>query len=589
VEESVTNLLVDPDVGGLVANLRDVTGEIEGQIALQRSEARYRAIVEGAHEGILVLDKNADTMFANQHIAEMVGYSLAEIHEYGLWCAFDPDDAQRLHQRVLSRAETGPERYELPFRTANGDLRTLNVSASPLHYDEGIGVLAMVTDVTAERRAEAELRKRALRDTLTGLPNRALLADRLESAAARQTRFATRGLAVLFVDLDDMKRVNDRAGHACGDALLVKVGERLTMAVREVDTVTRLGGDEFAILCEDVDPEDATLVARRVEQAFSEPFVIGSHSFEISASIGVALSPPHAVADLLHLADKAMYEAKERARGTFLVFDSDMALGAQRKSRLADELGRALQSEELVVHYQPIVGLRDGRIEGIEALVRWQHPTLGMLQPLEVLAVARDTGMELQLDAAVLAVACRDMGRLLRDGVLGPESYVSVNLSATSAMSAPLDVTVPDNLQRAGVSPRQLVLEITETSVMADVERTAAKLRSLASYGVRIALDDFGTGYSSLAYLHRLPLDILKIDRSFVSGLPGEGESAAIIRSVLSLAMALGLHVVAEGVETQGQSTALQDLGCYSAQGYLWSTPVPACELPHGSVSGVGR
>ncbi len=579
VEESLTNLLEDPDVGGLVANLRDVTERVEAQVALQRSEARYRAIAEAAHEGIIALDSNGDTMFANDRLAELVGYSIAEIYESGLWCAFDPDVAQRLHQRSLQHVERGPERYELPFTRGDGETRILSVSASPLEYDEGVGALAMVSDVTLERRAEEELRQRALRDSLTGLPNRSLLSDRLASAAARQSRFGARGLAMLFVDLDNMKRVNDRAGHACGDALLRMVGDRLGSAVRDVDTLARLGGDEFVILCEDVDGDDAALLAHRVQLAFAQPFRINDQSFEVTASIGVALSPPHDVADLLHLADQAMYQAKERSRGSFLTFDSAMARAAKRRTRLADDIKVAIANDELVVHYQPIVQLTDGRPQGVEALVRWRHPMLGMLPPFEVLAAARETGMESQIDAAVLAIACRDMARLLEAGALGPDTYVAVNVSAATASLVPLDVTVPVALDLAGLPARHLVIEVTETSVMADVERAAAKLRSLASTGVRIAVDDFGTGYSSLAYLHRLPLDILKIDRSFVAGLGAEGESTTIIRSVLGLAEALSLQVVAEGVETTAQATALQEMGCPSAQGYLWSPAVPVEDL----------
>ena len=579
MEETLTNALEDPDVGGLVANLSDVTERVEAQVALQRSEARYRAIAEAAHEGIIALASNGDTMFANDRLAELVGYSIAEIYEHGLWCAFDPHEAQQLHRRSLQHIEPGPHRYELPFTRGDGETRMLSVSVSPLEYDDGVGALAMVSDVTLERRAEDELRKRALRDSLTGLPNRSLLSDRLASAAARQSRFGARGLAMLFVDLDNMKRVNDRAGHACGDALLRMVGDRLGSVVRDVDTLARLGGDEFVILGEDVSGDDAAVLADRVQHAFSRPFVINDQSFEVSASIGLALSPPHEVTELLHLADQAMYQAKERSRGSFLTFDSAMARDAKRRTRLADDIKVAIANDELVVHYQPVVELTTGRLQGVEALVRWRHPVLGMLPPLEVLAAARETGLESQVDTAVLAIACRDMLRLLQAGALGSDTYVAVNVSAATASLVPLEVTVPEALARAGLSARHLVIEVTETSVMSDVERAAAKLRSLSSTGVRIAVDDFGTGYSSLAYLHRLPLDILKIDRSFVAGLGDVGESTTIIGSVLGLAEALSLHVVAEGVETAQQAAVLSTMGCSSAQGWLWSPAVPVEDL----------
>ena len=413
MEETVTNALEDPDVGGLVANLSDVTERVEAQISLQRSEARYRAIAEAAHEGIIALDGNGDTVFTNDRLAELVGYSIAEIYESGLWCALDPHEAQQLHERSLQRVEPGPERFELPFTRGDGEPRILSVSVSPLDYDDGVGALAMVSDVTLERRAEKELRQRALRDSLTGLPNRSLLADRLASAAARQSRFSSRGLAMLFVDIDNMKRVNDRAGHACGDALLRMVGDRLGSVVRDVDTLARLGGDEFVILSEDVGCDDAAVLAARVQQAFARPFVINDQSFEMSASTGLALSPPHDVEELLHLADQAMYQAKARLPGSFLTFDSAMARDAKRRTRLADDLADAIAGDELTVHYQPVVELSTGRLQGVEALVRWRHPVLGVLPPSDVLAAARETGLESQVDAAVLAIACRDMVRLL--------------------------------------------------------------------------------------------------------------------------------------------------------------------------------
>ncbi len=579
VEETVTNLLDDPDIGGLVANLRDVTERVEAQKALERSEAQYRTILETAQEGILALAADGSTLFANERLAELVGFSLEEIYEAGYWWAFSPEDASRLHARFLTRAEAGPERYEVNFRRPDGEERVLRVSASPLRYEGGIGSLAMVSDVTSQRRAEAELRHRALYDPLTGVANRALLTDRLEGAAARQNRHATRGLGVLFVDVDNLKRVNDRVGHATGDALLQGVGQRIAAAVREVDTVARLGGDEFAILCEDVTEQDVTMVAKRIVQALGDPLVVSGQPFEVTASIGVALSPPHAPDELLRLADTAMYAAKEHARGSFLVFDTSMARAAERRTTLADDLPTALAGDALVVRYQPIVGLTDGRPVGVEALVRWQHPDLGLLGPGEVLDAARDAGLEHELDAAVLAVACRDMHRLLQTGSLPQGAFVSVNISAYSAMVPTLGDLVSREIARSGLAAHNLVLEITESSMMTDFERSASILGSLSRQGVRVGVDDFGTGYSSLAYLNRLPLDILKIDQSFIKALDTDKDSRAIVSAVVGMAEALSLHTVAEGVETARQAEVLRELGCSSAQGHLWSPAVSVEEL----------
>ncbi|MCW2806046.1 MAG: hypothetical protein JWQ93_1, partial [Marmoricola sp.] len=438
----------------------------------------------------------------------------------------------------------------------------------------------MVSDVTAERHAQAELRRQALHDPLTGLPNRALLEDRLAMAAARRQRSRDGCLAVLFLDLDKLKLVNDHAGHGAGDALLREVGHRLQSVVRETDTVARLGGDEFAVICEDADPEGALLVARRIQQMFEQPFVVPGRPVAATASIGVALSPPHPTDELLRLADAAMYQAKEKRPGSIVVFDSTMATASRRRSELTSALSQALACDETALHYQPIVELGSGELRGVEALFRWTHPVLGKLPALDVMDAAHTAGLEVELDRRVLHSACAQMSRLLGDGVLPRDAYLSVNMSARSAASEEIDVLVPHVLRETGLDPAQLVLEVTETSIMTDVEHTIRKLGVLCALGVQIAVDDFGTGYSSLAYLHRLPLSILKIDRSFVTGVAEDPDSRAIVRTVLSLADALGLHTVAEGIETPEQADALAELGCEYGQGYLWSPAVSADDLP---------
>jgi diguanylate cyclase (GGDEF)-like protein/PAS domain S-box-containing protein len=576
VEQSITNCLTDPEIGGLVANMRDITAEVEGRQALEQSEARYRAIAETAQEGIIAMSPDGRTLFANEKFSELVGYPLDVIYARGLLTGLEPAQAAAVHRQMSQRAERGSERYEFEFTHPDGSERVLSISVSPLVIEDEaqVGSLAMVSDVTAERRAQTELRRQALHDPLTGLPNRTLLEDRLAMAAARRHRTSGGCLAVLFLDLDKLKVVNDRSGHGAGDALLREVAQRLQTVVRDTDTVARLGGDEFAVVCEDTDPEGALRIAQRIQDMFKEPFTVLGRSISATASIGVAMSPPHPTEELLRLADAAMYQAKEQSPGNVVLFDSTMATASRRRSELTSALSDALECDETALKYQPIVDLRSGRLRGVEALFRWHHPSLGQLAAVDVMAAARVTGLEVELDRRVLRAACTQMSQLVRDSVLEPDMYVSVNISARSAASERIDLLVPRILEETGLDPSQLVLEVTETSIMTDVERTIRKLGALSELGVRIAVDDFGTGYSSLAYLHSLPLSILKIDRSFVAGVADDQDSLAIVRSVLSLAGALGLDTVAEGIETTQQAEALTDLGCHCGQGYLWSPAV---------------
>ena len=574
MEETLTDALDDPAVGGLVANLRDVTEQVETRRELEASASRYRAIVEAAHDGIIALDDQGNVVFANEWLGELFGLLPEEIYEVGLWPAFSPDRAAELHQRVLGRADAGPERYELDFIDVEGRPRILSVWATPLVQSNGTGSLATITDVTAERGTEAELRHRALHDPLTGLPNRILFSDRAQMAVARMGRAGSAGIAVLYLDLDHMKVVNDRVGHVLGDGMLIEVAGRLKSAVREVDTVARLGGDEFVILCEGVDSELATSIAQRVQAAFTEPFVIDGHEFRTTTSIGIAMSPPHHPDDLLRFADAAMYRAKQHQRGSLLLFDQELAHEADRRSKLRRDVRDVVKGQGLVVLYQPIVELDTGRLCGVEALSRWSHPTMGRLGAGELMRAVAAADLQHEFDEAVLGRACRDMRELIDTRQLPPDTYVSVNLGFWNTGLPSVEQVVARVLDESGLAPGNLVLEISEGSMLADVAATAAMLGRLSERGVRVAVDDFGTGYSSLAHLHRLPLDILKIDKSFVSDLSGEWTPRAIIGSIVGLADALSLQTVAEGVETAEQAHLLRDMGCTHAQGFWWSEPV---------------
>jgi diguanylate cyclase (GGDEF)-like protein/PAS domain S-box-containing protein len=576
-----THCLDDPDIRGLVTNLRDVTAEIEAQEALRTSEARFRAIAETAQEGILAVDPDGSLIFANQTTSAILGIPLEGLYETDIRTLLRGDESSRLTDRLARRGQLGPEHYELPYQHPDGSERVLFVAASPLTYDDGtpMGSLGMISDVTTARAVEAELRHRALHDTLTGLPNRALLVDRLTVAGAAARRGHGRGLAVLFLDLDHFKLVNDSRGHDAGDRLLVDVAARLQLAVRESDTVARLGGDEFAVVCQDAGQADADGVAARIQEQLATPFDVDGEQVYISASIGIALSPPYAVGDLLRFADAAMYDAKDQGRSQVTTFDGTDSLGSERRLAITGALREALDAGTLTLGYQAIVDLDSREVVGLEALLRWEHPTLGPVPPEEVVHAAEASGLSFDLDLAVLETAMADLARLRKDGVVPATAYVSVNISPRSTQQRPLDVAVGDLLARAGLPGSALFLEITEHAVMGNADQAVDLLDRLGDLGVGVTIDDFGTGYNSLVHLQRLPIDVLKIDRSFVRDIVGRADSLAIARSIVGLASAIGLATVAEGIEDEEQLRILQDLGCQAGQGFLWGRAVRAQDV----------
>jgi len=426
------------------------------------------------------------------------------------------------------------------------------------------------------KRAEVQLAHQALHDALTNLPNRALFLDRLGQALSRLDRHGT-CLAVLFLDLDRFKVVNDSLGHGAGDCLLDAVARRLNDVLRTGDTAARFGGDEFTILCEDITGEhQAMAIADRVAEALSAPFALeGEEEVFVRTSVGIALTSdgterPEA---LLRDADAAMYRAKERGGGVYEVFDDAMRARAVRRLETENALHRALERGELAVRYQPQVSLVDGRVQAAEALVRWQHPEHGLLGPVDFIPTAEETGLIHPIGEWVLEQACRQAG-LWPNG-----TSVSINLSARQCAHPDLVDMVAQALQTTEVDPAKVLLEITETAVMEDLDASAAVLGRLKALGVRLAIDDFGTGYSSLRALQRFPVDELKIDGSFVAGIEEDGETRAIVAAVVSLAHALGLRTVGEGVETGEQAKRLTDMGCDLAQGFHFFRPLHADDV----------
>jgi diguanylate cyclase (GGDEF)-like protein/PAS domain S-box-containing protein len=476
---------------------------------------------------------------------------------------------------------------DVPFGMLGvGSRRRRVFNDDDVHFVEAVA--NVLASAIGRGRAEQDIRRQALHDALTGLPNRALLLDRIEHALARLGRTGGH-LAVLFADLDRFKMVNDRMGHAAGDSLLVAVADRLRSTVRPGDTVARLGGDEFVVLCEDVDGENGALAsAIRLSSALERPFDINGTEVIVTLSTGVALvgasdlvtvGPDSVLAD----ADLAMYQAKANGRARAEVFIGDMRASSAHRMATESALRRALERSELCVHYQPIVALQCSSIVGVEALVRWSHVDRGLLAPSEFVPLAEELGLVVPIGGWVLAEACR---QAMAWPVDAADFFVSVNLSGRQLTHPGLIADVTEALDGSGLPPHALWLEVTETTLMVDAAAAAGVLGKLKDLGVRLAIDDFGTGYSSLAYLKRFPIDALKVDRTFVEGLGSGGDEASIAAAIVLLADVLGLRAVAEGVERADQVAELARLGCWGAQGFLLGRPQTAASLAPVLVAG---
>ena len=550
--------------------LVDVTSRVAAEQALRESEARLRAILDTAQEGVWAAGPRGEALFANAKMADILGLPLEQVHSGGALARLDPADADLVARSLLERTQRGVERYEVSYAHPDGSQRVLAVTASPLPSDDGDGSLALVSDVTDARRVEEQLRVAALHDALTGLPNRTLLGDRISQAAKRSGDPRYRGTCVLLVGLDGFRRLNAEHGHGAGDAVLVEVAQRLSAVARVQDTVARYLGDEFALVCEDVDAEEGRRLAEAVREALAEELVVDGTAVQVDASIGIALSPPSPSDALLRHADDALRVAKAHGRGRVHVTDRAVLPQSGQPVALAADLRGAIAADELALHYQPVVELGSGRVVGMEALARWDHPTLGSLSPAHFVAVAEQNGLAGELDRWVLGRACADAAALHRDGALPPTTWVSVNVSAGNLAGTDLRETALAAAHAARLAPEAVVLEITETAVMLDVDASVECLLALRAHGFGVAVDDFGTGYSSLAYLKRLPVTNLKIDRSFVEDLCVDQDAAAIVASIVDLARAIGVVATAEGVEEDEQARRLLAFGCHAGQGRLW-------------------
>ena len=550
---------------------------------LEAGAERYRQLIESTADAVIGTSATGEVVSWNPSATQLYGRTAEQAVGVDLASLLPTMTASGV-QDVLRQVRAGRTLTDLETRVERPDGTVVEVSLtiSPVRDGVGdvVGISAIGRDTSERHRMQRALEHQALHDALTGLPNRALFVDRLEHALA----VAERGghtVAVLFLDLDQFKMVNDASGHQVGDQLLVLVAERLRAAVRPGDTVARFGGDEFVLLCEQADAEMASDVADRVLEALAEPFELSGARLYATASLGVAVSPPADATTLLRQADAAMYEAKSAGRGRVQRFDASMSIRVEGRLALVNDLREALRAGDLELHYQPIVELSSGRLLAVEALSRWHHRVRGWVGPDAFVPLAEETGLIGLLDRWALGQACLDAERALGSGLLPPDGYVAVNLSAHDIGQARMEEFVIEAVQAAGggFSYDSLAAEVTESVLMADTERSKRGLQALRDLGVRIAIDDFGTGYSSLAYLRRFPATHLKIDRAFIQGIAHSTEDLAIVTSVVQLAAAVGLETVAEGVETTEQRDLLLAMGCRAAQGWLWSRALPYDEL----------
>ncbi len=582
--ETSARTVRDPDTGAvreIVAVSRDTTERMEEEEAVRENEARFRQMVDSAQEGILLLDAESRTDYTNERMAEMLGCGANEIIGHSVLIFLDEaahSDAKshfdRLRQGVKGRSD-------FQFRRKDGSNFWAMVSTTPMSDDAGnfTGSLSVVTDITERKRFEQQLFYDAFHDALTGLPNRALFLDHLNLALERAKRRADHSFAVLYLDLDRFKVINDSIGHAVGDMLLIKASDRLQNCLRPGDTIARLGGDEFTILLEDIDEAaHAIEVAERIQKEMSLPFNLNGHEAFTTVSIGIALynASYNHLEELLRDADTAMYQAKSLGKAQHALFDKNMHDQAMHLLQLETDLRRAIDREEFMVLYQPIVSLQTGMLIGFEALVRWRHPKREIICPKDFISLAEETGHIILIGQWVIEEACRQMRQWQENLCSELPLSISVNLSSKQFANSSLIDQIMESLKKTGLDPGMLKLEITESVVMEDMKAAAGMLEQLRSLGVGLSIDDFGTGYSSLSYLHRLPINTLKIDRSFVSRMVESNEHAEIVRTIVMLAKNLGLEVIAEGVETRAQLEQLQGLKCENAQGFLFSRPVDA-------------
>ncbi|MFW5735002.1 MAG: EAL and GGDEF domain-containing protein [Oceanidesulfovibrio sp.] len=564
-----------------IVSLRDVSRRIGAEMALRESEERYRMVAEYTYDWELWIGPDGSVEYTSPSCERISGYPPDDfLRNPSLLDSLvleDDREAWRtyLHEGMMEDA------HPLDFRLIKrgGEIRWVCISCRRVHDEHGSfqGTRSSLRDITDRKNMEIELRHKSLHDSLTGLANRTLCLDRIQRGLQRAKRRASYFFAVVFIDLDRFKIVNESLGHTYGDQVLMVVAERLKLHVRGVDTVSRFGSDEFVLFLDDIDSQrEAIAMVKRISEAISRPIHFGRHEVRLTASIGIVLGP---VTDILaeHVlrnANIALHRAKELGGDRFKVFTDRMLDQALHKMSLERDMRLGMENDEFFLVYQPVVSMKDRTLVGFEALARWQHPERGLLSPYEFIVLAEETGLIDDLGRHMLRLACKTMAEWRGEFPWTERFFVSVNLSGKQFSNHELIEQIRSTIQESGIRATQLKLEITETAIMEDAENAVEKLRRLKNLGITISIDDFGTGYSSMSYLQQFPLDNLKIDLSFVRLMEISPENKEIVRAIVSLAHTLGLEVVAEGVENEIQEQTLRSLGCEFAQGFLYDPPL---------------
>jgi diguanylate cyclase (GGDEF)-like protein/PAS domain S-box-containing protein len=551
-------------------------------LALEKasSASRLHRLLEGSSDVVTVVSPDGLIMYQSPSSRRVFGHAADALINTNLGELMHPDDelgALAMIGRVAKGIAAETE-FEARWRHADGSWRHSETVITNLMDDPSIGGLVLNTRDVSERKAlEDELAHRALHDPLTDLANRALFKESVERALRRSGRNG-RSVAVVFLDVDDFKRVNDSLGHEAGDRMLGLVADRVRLSVRPYDVAARLGGDEFAVLLENADLRVAGSVAERILRGLDSPIQVDGKEVSAKGSLGIAVGGPgDDVDDVMRNADVAMYMAKARGKGRYEVFEPGMNASAVERMELAADLRRAVEGRQFILHYQPIVGLKEGSIVGVEALIRWKHPRRGLVGPGDFIQTAEETGLIVPVGRWVLNEACRQL-RQWQDRHGDPPLTCAVNVSVKQLQDARFVGDVRNALATTGLDPMHLTLEITETVLMSNTDQVLARLEELRAVGVRLSLDDFGTGYASLGYLARFPLNVLKVDRSFIQGVGTEQESS-LTPVMVSIGHSLGLQTIAEGVEDPSQVSHLRELGFDAAQGFLFSRPASADEM----------
>jgi diguanylate cyclase (GGDEF)-like protein/PAS domain S-box-containing protein len=553
----------------------DITLRKESEAKLQQAVQ----IIEHTMEGVVITDGKGQITSVNPAFCDITGYSKSEIiHQHLDTLKSDRHQPEFFDEVWATVSQTGFWRGEVWNQRSNGEVYPAWMTISCVRDEHGnvLHYVAVFSDITSIKQSQSQLEHLAHHDSLTNLPNRLLFEDRLQHAISQSKRQG-RQLAVLFLDLDRFKNINDTLGHAMGDELLKEVAKRLQHILRDGDTAARLGGDEFTVLVESLeDPSQAAVVAAKIQESFKTPYQIAGRELHVTTSIGISIYPEdgQTAADLTKNADAAMYQAKEQGRNNYRYYTSELTRTAFERLLLETELRSALKKDQLLLYYQPQISLSNGQMTGAEAVLRWHHPRLGIIPPARFIPLAEESGLIHEIGRWVLKEACEQTRYLYKQGLF--QGRMAINLSVRQIMQTDLILHFEQIIANSECPPDMLQLEVTEGIFMGQMKQSVPVLDVFKKLGVSIAIDDFGTGYSSLSYLKQLPIDKLKIDRSFIRDLPNDSDAIAITQAIIALGKNLGLHIVAEGVETLAQQALLQKMGCEEGQGYLYSPPVPA-------------